>query len=759
MHVVALTLLWLPMVFSAQDDEALPIIEVDRDNVTVDQSCVIYITKEVIRDTDDNGIIHIDADDITVLFTDDREHRELRGSPNDTPWDQCEGIGVRVDGHDNVTIRGAHCHRFKVGIYASNADGLTVQDCDVGDGYAQRLRSTPNAEDSSDWLRPHDNFNNEWMHHYGAGLYVKQSDNVVIRDCSARRRQNGIIIDNVNNSKIYDNDCSFLSGWGLAMWKSNDNVITRNAFDFCVRGFSHGVYNRGQDSAGILMFEQCSNNTIAENSATHGGDGFFGFAGTQALGQTNPRDDLAWYERRGCNDNLLIGNDFSYAAAHGIEMTFSFGNELYDNRLVENAICGVWGGYSQQTLMAGNTFERNGDMPYGLERGGINIEHGAGNQIKSNHFKDNACGVHVWWDNDVSTFDLPWYRANTNKNASAAAIFGNTFDGDDIALQFRHLKRRVMIAANRFSDVDNQRAIAGRVNVEQAEVLTTNYKTPTYPVFGERDPVAARQHLRGRDKIIMTKWFPYDWKSPHVQWSRQLDDEGKAWLEARLLGFSSTDHEVISSNRRGIRSRRTISTDSIASGHAARASFGPMTRIEKSNDSGNIIHRLTSSQTGPIRMIIKWSDDEATVQQASRTMFLMDWKVRHFQSPVDPREDVETWRNAAHRAPVVQRIPSLDERWATDGPEGLDPDHFGTVATTSLEFPAGRWRINTTSDDGIRVWLNDELVIDDWTWHAPKEHTHEFELKRPKTVDLRVEHFELDGYAMLKLDVEAVGRP
>ena len=59
------------------------------------------------------------------------------------------------------------------------------------------------------------------------------------------------------------------------------NVIARNACDYCIRGYSHGVYNRGQDSAGILMFEQCSRNVIADNSVTHGGDGIFGFAEQQ----------------------------------------------------------------------------------------------------------------------------------------------------------------------------------------------------------------------------------------------------------------------------------------------------------------------------------------------------------------------------------------------------------------------------------------------------------------------------------------------
>src|SRR4029079_888640 len=132
--------------------------------------------------------------------------------------------------------------------------------------------------------------------------------------------------DAVNDSKVYDCDCSFLSGWGLALWRGNRNMITRNSFDFCVRVSSHGVYNRGQDSAGILMFEQCSKNVIAENSVTHGGDGIFGFAGKEALGEKPPPFRLFDSTRLGCNDNLFVRNDLSYAPAHGLEMTFSFGN-------------------------------------------------------------------------------------------------------------------------------------------------------------------------------------------------------------------------------------------------------------------------------------------------------------------------------------------------------------------------------------------------------------------------------------------------
>ena len=86
-----------------------------------------------------------------------------------------------------------------------------------------------------------------------------------------------------------------------------------NRIDWCVRGYSHGFYNRGQDSAGLLIYEQSSRNIVAFNSVTHGGDGLFLWAGqsTMDTGQG------------GVNDNLFYDNDFSHAPTNGIEATFS----------------------------------------------------------------------------------------------------------------------------------------------------------------------------------------------------------------------------------------------------------------------------------------------------------------------------------------------------------------------------------------------------------------------------------------------------
>jgi hypothetical protein len=78
------------------------------------------------------------------------------------------------------------------------------------------------------------------------------------------------------------------------------------------------------------------------------------------------------------------------------------------------------------------------------------------------------------------------------------------------------------------------------------------------------------------------------------------------------------------------------------------------------------------------------------------------------------------------------------------------------IATTSLRLPAGRWKIRTLSDDGIRVTADAKPIIDNWTWHGPTVNEGMLELDRERTVELAVEYFEIDGYAVLELTLERV---
>lgn len=736
--------------------KSLPIVEVTNDNTKITESCLVRIEPgAVIADSDNNGVIQIDADDITVKF---EAGSELRGAASETPWDTLKGVGIRIDGHHGVKLQDAKVHGFKVGIYASNTPGLDLLAIDASDNYRQHLKSTPVAEDASDWLYPHHNDGHEWMNNYGAAVYIERSDGVFVREVKVRRGQNGIILDRVNGSQIYDNDCSFLSGWGIAMWRSSGNIVSRNLLDFCVRGHVEGVYNRGQDSAGILLFEQCSNNQIVENSASWCGDGFFGFAGIEAIGESPaPAPDFD-YKRRGCNDNIIQDNDFSFAAAHGLELTFSYGNIIARNRMIENAICGIWGGYSQDFLIIQNQIHGNGGMAYGLERGGINIEHGSGNRIYTNNMQNNRCGIHLWWDDDKDLLQKPGVKANYrkgegNKVASNAIMFDRkypipNFRADEklIALQIRDpLGNSISSLGYAMNKVVLKLPNAVELDVPPGVELVPNgaltgfsYRQPT--ALGATRPIMARKALRGRQSIIMTEWGPWDHESPLV---RQAS-AGAGSVSYDLFKFTpNVDVRVIAE---GITPAIVPPTNDAPNGSVTLKAPGP----------GVYPYEMTVSDAG-FRQTVRG------------VLIAASWDVTFFPwtADADPREKLDAWRALASGGDARGvKMDSLTLKFGMGGPANvakLDAapgnDHFGTIARTTLHVPKGRWTITTTSDDGVRVLVDGKPVIENWTWHGPTRDTGTFTVEQDRDVPIVVEHFEIDGYATLEFELAPTAAP
>ncbi|HMN95339.1 MAG TPA: right-handed parallel beta-helix repeat-containing protein [Phycisphaerales bacterium] len=745
------------LLLSAAAAAAPPVILVDRDDVVIRESCTVRIIDAPIADRQGDGVVRIEGDDIVVDFG----GATLRGAAPDVPLSALTGIGVTVTGR-NVVVRNLVLDGFKVGLLAQAVPGGVFEQIEVRRNYAQRLASTPAAEDAADWLFPHRNDADEWRLQHGAGLCIERSRGVTIRRVTVRRSQNGIILSRVEDSQLYDNDCSFLSGWGLAMWRSSRNAVTRNAFDFCVRGYSHGVYNRGQDSAGILLFEQCDENIFAENSATHGGDGVFGFAGLEALGQAPPpgehaADAAPFHQGRGCNGNVFLGNDLSYAAAHGLEMTFSFDNQIVGNRFAGNAICGIWGGYSQRTLIAANRFVGNGEGAYGLERGGVNIEHSVENRLLRNIFQRNAVGIRLWWDDDAALLATPWAAANDTA-CRDNVIAANSFERDAIAVELL-LTDRTLIVDNRFVEV-GARIVAdersGATLLEEGAAQSG--PMPAVAIVGESRPVGARSRLAGRDRIIMTEWGPYDWQSPLLQ---RVGSAGtlERW---RVLGERKLVDVVLTPQRSG------------GADGGAPVPDADDQRVHVDAAAGTFdvfASRLDALERYRVTALL----DDGSTLSGEGAFVDATWQVRLFAWTIDPRDDVEGWRAEAERGVDVQvgRL-SLDfggggpaEALRVGGaaaPKGMTPelraalaglprDRFGTIATTTLHFEPGTYELEVTSDDGVRVWIDDRLVIDDWTWHAPRTERVEVAFDRPTAASLRVEHFELDGHAVLRVDL------
>ncbi len=691
------------------------VILVDRDDLVIDRSCTLETTGLPIEDKAGDGLVKIVADGVTVQFT----RTPLFGAASSVPPDELRGVGVRVLAK-NVTLRGGQLQGFKAAIWATGADGLLVEGFNFSNNFRQHLRSTPAAEASSDWLWPHQNDRNEWLTNYGAAIYVEESTGVTLRSNVARSGQNGICLRRVDGSAIHDNDLSFLSGWGLAMFRSNANTVDHNSFDFCVRGYSHGVYSRGQDSAGILVFEQCSDNLFAFNSATHSGDGFFGFTGVEALEGANVE-----HRGLGCNRNRLHGNDFSYAPAIGIEMTFSFDNVFDSNKLVGGNY-GVWGGYSQRTSVVDNDIAEN-------TISGVAVEHGRGWRIAGNRFARNNRGIELWWDDDKDLLAKPWAKANGAESAENE-ISSNEFEGEQLALELRGGARAWFDGSEDAS-----------VKVDEASRLEREFEPQARPALdderlkklpGTRAAVGGRPLLAGRDKILVTEWGPYDHNTP-LLW--RTVDQGASHVYQLLGG------EI------------AIAVDAGANVKLAMDPSGAAPR-----------YVLTPRKPGgvtPYELKVRVTSGELS----ARGLFIAaNWKIGVGGYQTDPREDAAAWRKQVEAAAKWWEAPQLVLRYGNGGASELGDapaevreaklprERFGTLATTQLELPAGRWKLATTSDDGVRVRVDGKLVIDNWTHHVPTVDSAELELAEARRVALEVEHFELDGYSTLEFELTPI---
>jgi hypothetical protein len=144
---------------------------------------------------------------------------------------------------------------------------------------------------------------------------------------------------------------------------------------------------------------------------------------------------------------------------------------------------------------------------------------------------------------------------------------------------------------------------------------------------------------------------------------------------------------------------------------------------------------------------------------ASGTLLRANWNVKFFawNPSQDPRRHQERW-GMLLRGPALEErtVGSIDFNWALGGPSrAVPPDQFGTLATATVSLPGGTWKVRTVSDDGIRVWIDRQLVIDDWSWHPPKENQAVVNMSAGQH-HIRIEHFELDGYAQLRFLLEPV---
>jgi hypothetical protein len=659
----------------------------------------------------------IRGSDLTVDFT----GVTLRGAAPGADPDAFTGLAVLVDGGENVTIKNLSAHGYKVGVLARRSAKLHITGANFSYNWKARLYSLVEHESLLDWMSYHHNEKDEWLDQ-GAGIYLADSDGAEIDHTTIVQGQNGLMLARSNGAKIWNNNFSFLSGIGIGLYRASENVIQHNKVDWCVRGYSHTFYNRGQDSAGILIYEQSNKNIVAFNSVTHGGDGLFLWAGQSTMDTGEG----------GANDNVFYDNDFSFAPTNGMEATFSR-NTFYGNR-IEECWHGLWGGYSFDSWIAANRFARNVEA--------IAIEHGQDNRITENRFEGDETAIRLWKN---PTQDPNWaYPKRRDTRSRDYVIAGNTFVGNPTALKVTETQN-VRVLTNGFEKVGTVAVLTGdtrnfgvgdEVSVPIRPRSTLEVTLPK-PLPGGVDAKIPDTERRGRDAIIVDEWGPYDWKSPKL-WPDGRSDATP--LKLRVLGPPG---EWKVASVRG-------ATIEPSSGRVP----GAITVTPSAAKPIDVDLKLTyvgAALVGP--------RGEAAAAGApytfgySRFFVPIDWQVRYytFDEAARPDQNAEGFARILSAAPVKSdRRDKLDYMSGGAIVEGLPRDRVAVVAEGEVELPPGQYTIRTISGDGIRVSLDSARVIDHW---APHESALDTAPVTGGKHRVTVEYYEIGGFAELRFDI------
>jgi len=127
----------------------------------------------------------------------------------------------------------------------------------------------------------------------------------------------------------------------------------------------------------------------------------------------------------------------------------------------------------------------------------------------------------------------------------------------------------------------------------------------------------------------------------------------------------------------------------------------------------------------------------------------------------DPYWQAAYWNNMAlSGTPVLQRSEaSLDHDWGTGSPDpSVTPDRFSARWLRYIEVPPGTYRFTTTSDDGIRLWVDGELIINEWYDHASMTVSADKSLGAGHHL-VQVEFYENTGLAVARVSWAPVSPP
>jgi glucose/arabinose dehydrogenase len=116
-------------------------------------------------------------------------------------------------------------------------------------------------------------------------------------------------------------------------------------------------------------------------------------------------------------------------------------------------------------------------------------------------------------------------------------------------------------------------------------------------------------------------------------------------------------------------------------------------------------------------------------------------------------------RNLSGSPALTRTDGAVNFDWASGAPgQGVPADEFSARWTKSVTLEEGVYKFTVTSDDGVRLYINGERVLDKWIQQGATTYTVNRQLGQG-THEIVLECFEAGGHAVAKLGYERTAEP
>lgn len=106
--------------------------------------------------------------------------------------------------------------------------------------------------------------------------------------------------------------------------------------------------------------------------------------------------------------------------------------------------------------------------------------------------------------------------------------------------------------------------------------------------------------------------------------------------------------------------------------------------------------------------------------------------------------------------PVVATVTdsNISKNWGTNAPwTGVNPDNFSVRWTTTIFLLPGTYRIDVHADDGVRVYVDNQIVINELHVYLGERYSYTFTVPTARNYPITVEYQEGTGVAFLEFSL------